>query len=874
MAFQSTIHSFIGRQQEIEHFINWLDDPNTPWILYIYDATEEAEKKGGVGKTQLLHRYADIAHDIRRDIAIVSADFFYIEDRDSVLLAEKVVSKIQELYPEWTPDTFMTVVKQYKTATPAAESELSGIKLRETASASLAEDLRRLNTHLAAQHKTLLVFLDTFETIEKNPGIAVLRNFQTFPDTYGFPNIRVIMAGRNQLDWTHSNWRGRELEVRTMALHPFNQKEMLEYVETESIYEISHQTDFINVLYERTGGRPILIGLVTDVLNQRILTLKQLIAIPQLSFESYLVAQINHLDNPLNWIILFMAHVYHRFNMSILDWLMHEIMLDDPIQFIDPENLIKTLLVLSFVRHVGSGEDFVLHDEMRRLVVKYCWDLQDTDLTFRKDISRSIIVYYEQQQQEHIIEILYHRLFIDLEDGMHYLKEELYNALYLSKNTTARLLIQEAQVFRNQLSPAQSNELQFSEIMLLRAEEIPGEALYLLHELREHANPDWLKQNLSDLLLEEGRCYRQLGKYTEATNYFEQALAIEQAQGNEEQSAPILTVLGRIARRRGQFSTALKYYEQSIVIYKKSGQKSAYADTLMDIAVVYRNQGKIDDALRMCKLAGRILDNLFQEGKVSEILIGLNLVNLGQIYLSDGNTTGAHFQFCEAFDIYLRTNYKAGIAVTYNLFGHIQLHKNDLEEARKWFIKAENAAQNIDIEQYISSLKEQGRICQLQQQWNEATAFFEEAISNARSASDYYQQTECLIHLATILNYSQKVEQMQQILREAEKIAHRENYFNLLGWIEFTRGDIIFNDKDYKTAFQHFALYCTYMAQYNSSEFKKAVQKLIDALLNVPKDAIPSIVQDLLAYWTSHKLDEEYPEFMNIKEVTDTLMMF
>ncbi len=132
-------------------------------------------------------------------------------------------------------------------------------------------------------------------------------------------------------------------------------------------------------LYERTEGRPILVGLVADVLNHRVMTVNELIAVPQPGFESYLVSQINQLENPLNWVILFMAHVYHRFNAPILDWILRESSLKDVVQEISPQFLVEKLPTLSFVRGPASSGTFVLHDEMRRLVTRYCWTLQDPD---------------------------------------------------------------------------------------------------------------------------------------------------------------------------------------------------------------------------------------------------------------------------------------------------------------------------------------------------------------------------------------------------------------------------------------------------------------------------------------------------------------
>src|SRR5579884_927913 len=73
-------------------------------------------------------------------------------------------------------------------------------------------------------------------------------------------------------------------------------------------------------------------------------------------------------------------------------------------------------------------------------------------------------------------------------------------------------------------------------------------------------------------------------------------------------------------------------------------------------------------------------------------------------------------------------------------------------------------------------------------------------------------------------------------------------------------------------AFYHFALYCHRMALYNSSELNTAMQRVVDDLLEVPREMVPALAQEILDYWTTNQLDKSYPELMSAFEEVDALM--
>src|SRR6266853_1570462 len=106
---------FIGREQEIAFLRQWLADADAPSsIVYIHDAPEEKESKGGIGKTWLLRRFYELVEQQHKNIIPVVVDFFNVLDRDSVVIAERIVQAVRKRYPHWTADDFDKLLQEHR----------------------------------------------------------------------------------------------------------------------------------------------------------------------------------------------------------------------------------------------------------------------------------------------------------------------------------------------------------------------------------------------------------------------------------------------------------------------------------------------------------------------------------------------------------------------------------------------------------------------------------------------------------------------------------------------------------------------------------------------------------------------------------------
>ena len=205
---------------------------------------------------------------------------------------------------------------------------------------------------------------------------------------------------------------------------------------------------------------------------------------------------------------------------------------------------------------------------MRPLVNRHCWNKQDPDRRSRKLLSKCVIEYYEhelqhiqteQLKQAYTVELLYHKLYVDLENGYKYFSENFSRVVNLRLNSFARSLLREVQQFAGQMSPTQLYNLKYGEARLLQKEEAAALALNLFQELEQEADQQWLDEHHADILFEKGVAYQQLSRYPEAVECFTSAMEIDKKRGRMSDYAYRSQLVGFRLSETGTigYSTAL-----------------------------------------------------------------------------------------------------------------------------------------------------------------------------------------------------------------------------------------------------------------------------------------------------------------------------
>ncbi|MBD1937578.1 tetratricopeptide repeat protein [Microcoleus sp. FACHB-68] len=93
------------------------------------------------------------------------------------------------------------------------------------------------------------------------------------------------------------------------------------------------------------------------------------------------------------------------------------------------------------------------------------------------------------------------------------------------------------------------------------------------------------------------------GRFREALETFERALAFAKEIGDQALYGTTLYNIGSVYVSLGQYSKALDFYNQALAIAKEVGDQALYGKSLNNIGFVYRNLGQYAKALEFLNQA-------------------------------------------------------------------------------------------------------------------------------------------------------------------------------------------------------------------------------------------------------------------------------
>lgn len=407
---------FVGREDEKKKFIKFLN--NSP--QYIFNIHTNGD--GGIGKTRLLIEFQKLCENHSSDVFFNSEliDFYHTGARtpiDIMRLISKHLGK--NLFPN-----FELKLQKYRIGEGDVLPTINVIE--DTFYQDLSESIKR----------KVVLFFDTYEVIQgHNVSIWIEDSF--FPNLHQLnPNLFVVIAGRDPITRINDDFV-KKIQLSSLDIPDTKKflKKCFKLITDKAFYKKIGDDNFLRKIHSISMGRPILLALFADW------CLYKRTSIPPLPpkdtiekieskslenhnktkidlFEEVLIDHIRNLKEPEDIAILYMALAWRRMTPHMFSYLTGYKEKDSLFMF------SRTLKPLSFIKYRAEkmGEVYLLHDEMRDLVIRHYWKRIDPDERERKSIISRLIDYYD-------IYILDKENLSSVESAI-YCAERTYYALY------------------------------------------------------------------------------------------------------------------------------------------------------------------------------------------------------------------------------------------------------------------------------------------------------------------------------------------------------------------------------------------------------------------------------------------------------------
>lgn len=259
---------------------------------------------------------------------------------------------------------------------------------------------------------------------------------------------------------------------------------------------------------------------------------------------------------------------------------------------------------------------------------------------------------------------------------------------------------------------------------------LPPDTIFVLaNEGRELAQQidDTRGIALLDLFLGFSRI--DVGEVQAAGPYFEEAADIHLASKDTLNWARMLINQGMLHYSLGNDDQALSHYQQAAAAFDQIERPNAAL--FNNMAIIYRKQEKYESAFELYERSFEL-----KEEASDSLGMAATLMNLGLLQGYLGDSTQALKYELQALTLYESLGREADVASTQVALGNIYLNLGQLDEAEQFLIRAYTYLRaHPESAYYYMVLYDLGEVSEYRNDWSDATAYYEQALTAVRSSN-------------------------------------------------------------------------------------------------------------------------------------------
>ena len=218
----------------------------------------------------------------------------------------------------------------------------------------------------------------------------------------------------------------------------------------------------------------------------------------------------------------------------------------------------------------------------------------------------------------------------------------------------------------------------------------PDSAFYFAELAYSFAKEKGQQQHMAIALNSQGISYHMRGNYSEANDYYQKALRLNEEINNLTGISSTLSNIGLSYREQGDYYSAIRNLNKSLVIAEELGDKNGIKKTLNNIGLIYLDLNNNKTALDYLKRS------MITHGAKEEEIKNLGaMVNIGVIYNKKGEYQAALKSFEKALKVYKKVGDKRGMSACLNNIGRAHLHLKNTTTAINQLNQSLNLSQEI-----------------------------------------------------------------------------------------------------------------------------------------------------------------------------------
>lgn len=883
---------FVGREEELQAIGAYLCDLEEVRPAYLISA------EGGLGKTilieQAIRQFDDLVAPLsegEHPVAIpVLVDFYHLINKTRLGLMYTIASAIsQDESRKFEP--YQPAFQQYREdlntfAGGSSQTQASYSPLTRIESENKLFEVFYGNLDKVLRDFPLVLFLDTFEGAVEVGGWLLDSFLPRFKN-----RLRAVIAGRPASE------PADERNVIVSRLDPFSEGEVFDFLKRKNL---SLSDEELGKLVAFTQGRPILTALATDWLRRG----HTMVEFPSQEspknidwFVGALVEKVKEFEYPENQLTLYMAHVHHRFNVEILKDLMQSN--GRPRNY---QEDLDRMTGLSFVKYrpgqAGSEASYVLHDEMRDLVLKHVWAKEDPQGFQRADLSKRVISYYDDR-----IESPFGTLEVLSKNVLE--AERLYHQLYLDTGRFARNLWSMANAAHD---AGQTDDFA---VVIAEAEKVLHDRPQPEDGLRDmvdtlktwlavdlSTDPDQYKEALAtfrallprikelrirgSILLGMGTVAGRLNLRQEALEHYQNTITLYEQQESQfgQEALPVSAEeslrereelyrsIGYTYRRQGDWTKARENYEQSLRLLEEMRgspffSEDEMANTENNLGFILRLEGRMQEARAYCTKAFRKrLQNL-----ENELPIALSYNTLGLVDRDEHLYEAALEKIHQVLNITDRLpngqNVIALRARALRNIGSVHNYKGEPQDALKYLHASEALKVPVEAPNTYNKL---GRAYWELGERTKAEQYFLQSIEIARQQKDAHLHMDSLVQMALLYQAEGKFSERDEFISEVQKLWNEGYEFHYhLGILERGLGNYCLEQREFEEAFRHFAEALVHLGRFTSIHYRQVFRFVSEKLIELPPDVLERCLKIVSDRWDAEpELNELHPEIMEL----------